>query len=672
MQHALLARFVRSFQRAIREEMAAMRERLGSFELPVRASAAIGHQDDAERPRYRFEIGGASDKLMAGMECALRIGGSEYLVSVVSLERTALVLRANRRVALGTGEGVLVAYPWFLYQRLEARLGELRCDQHEVERALVLFGKLPPVRTARALVLDHRELNDSQRRAVKLCSDSSLAFLWGPPGTGKTRTLAHVVEELLAQGKRLLVLATTNAAVDQALAQMAVRPGLALAIARGELLRLGHTEADTHGASVRETLARLHGNHAAAIESARVRLRGLDRPARRLHELQDRLAERAPSAQVSLFERGGDALRLPELADVFSRAHATRIAALPAHVQADVLSRRAARWGRLRALLLERMASADRALAAREARLVADARAILTTLTAAYFSPLLDAQRFDAVLVDEASMAVLPNLFYAACLAREKALMVGDPRQLPPIVQSSSPYVCQAMGRSIFEVAVPEPEVSEVVVMLDTQYRMHPEIGDLVSRLFYSGRLRHGAGTEARTSIAARAPYPGRALVVVDTVGRTRCTSRPGSFSRLNEQSAALCARLAADALAGGITSIAVITPYADQAREIRKQLERLGGDAGLVECSTVHRFQGHERDLVIFDTVDAPPLRPGVLLSGHGVGSRAANLINVSLSRARGKLVVVSDVEHFRSLAPDSLVNALASGVSRELAPGL
>jgi hypothetical protein len=665
----LLTRFVRSFQQAIREEMTAMRERLGSFELPLRAGSVLSLDEDGARGRYRFELVGESDKLMVGMDCSLRIAGAEHLVSIESLERATLVVRASRRITIGDGTAVLVVYPWFLYQKLDTRLGELACDRHEVERALALFGKLPHVRHvrgARPLTLDHGALNDSQRRAVELCSDSSLGFLWGPPGTGKTRTLAHVVEELLAQGKRLLVLSTTHAAVDQALAQMATRPGIATAISRGELLRLGHTEADTHGASVREVLARLHGEHAASIERARVRLRALEAPARRLQELLTRLSERNASQQTSLFERGADGgVRAPELFELFGRDHAVRIAAGTPHRQAELLSRRAARWKRLRELLLERTARANRELAARELRLVTDARAVLTTLTAAYFSSPLDGQRFDVVLVDEASMAVLPSLFYAACLAREKTLMVGDPRQLPPIVQSQSPYVQRAMGRSIFEVTVPEPERSDVVVMLDTQYRMHPEIGELVSRLFYSGRLRHGAGTDLRATIAARAPFPGRALVVVDTSGRTRCSTRPGSFSRINESSAALCAQLAADALSAGISSIAVITPYADQAREIKKQLARLGDAVARVECSTVHRFQGHERDMVIFDTVDAPPLRPGVLLSGRGEESHAANLINVSLSRARGKLVVVSDVQHFRTLAPESLVNRLnAAGV--------
>ena len=48
----------------------------------------------------------------------------------------------------------------------------------------------------------------------------------------------------------------------------------------------------------------------------------------------------------------------------------------------------------------------------------------------------INTQRFDALIVEEASMAVLPALFYAACLGRRKTVMVGDPCQLPAIVQS--------------------------------------------------------------------------------------------------------------------------------------------------------------------------------------------------------------------------------------------
>src|SRR5438093_1246346 len=57
---------------------------------------------------------------------------------------------------------------------------------------------------------------------------------------------------------------------------------------------------------------------------------------------------------------------------------------------------------------------------------------------------------------------------------------------------------------------------------------------------------------------------------------------------------------------------------------------------------------------------VDAPPLRPGVLLAGDRSQSDACHLLNVSLSRARGKLIVVADVGHFERCAPGGIVSQI------------
>jgi superfamily I DNA and/or RNA helicase len=189
--------------------------------------------------------------------------------------------------------------------------------------------------------------------------------------------------------------------------------------------------------------------------------------------------------------------------------------------------------------------------------------------------------------------------------------------------------------------------------MLDVQYRMHPVIGALVGRLFYDGRLRHEVNHDA---IAARAPYPDLPLIVVDTASRTTCQRSAKGASRTNPLSAEITANLALEAVAAG--SVAVITPYAAQARDIRRLLAaRRIAD---VECSTIHRFQGRERDVVIIDLVDAAPLRPGVLLSGGRTHSDAPHLLNVSLSRARGKLIIVADVAYFEAHAPDGIVTAI------------
>jgi len=81
-----------------------------------------------------------------------------------------------------------------------------------------------------------------------------------------------------------------------------------------------------------------------------------------------------------------------------------------------------------------------------------------------------------------------------------------------------------------------------------------------------------------------------------------------------------------------------------------------------------VHRFQGREKDVIILDTVDAEPMRPGILLSERDSHSSAQKLINVAISRARGKLVIVADAPYFRSRAPEGVA---AKVIARALAIG-
>lgn len=59
------------------------------------------------------------------------------------------------------------------------------------------------------------DLNDSQNDAVIAALESDLACIWGPPGTGKTHTIAVLIETLLEDPeRRLLITAPTHNAVD--------------------------------------------------------------------------------------------------------------------------------------------------------------------------------------------------------------------------------------------------------------------------------------------------------------------------------------------------------------------------------------------------------------------------------------------------------------------------
>jgi hypothetical protein len=634
----LLARFVAAFKRGIEGEIKAVQR------ASTTAEVALVNGEDLGALRFTFEV--TSDKLVAGTACTLRASRGEQRVTLERVDATRVTLAATQAIDLAAPATLLLA-PWFLYDRMLEALDGLG-ESHAVDNALTLFGKHPPRRAPSELRADHGALDASQRAAVQLCGDSSLAFIWGPPGTGKTVTLTNVIEELLARGKRILLSSTTNAAIDQVLAKLAQRSWFAASVAAGTTLRLGRSEAETHGAELGDIVARLRGTYRGSLQRLRARIAEVEPEVRYARSLCAEL-ELVIAPQQSLFAEPRQALRAGALARVFSPGLADVLARLEPHAQLRVIEQRIRRLERVRVLAKAQVALAAAADRELETRLVRDAKLVMCTLTNAYLSPLMTDQRFDVLIAEEAGMATLPPLFYAACLCTESAIVVGDPRQLPPIVQSDDDLVRRSIGRNIFEVTVQDPAHSEVVAMLTVQYRMHPTIGALVGTLFYGGRLEHGADRVATTAIAARAPFPGRSIVVVDTAGRTTCERSEKGSSRINRAAAVITADLALEAVRGGSSSVAVITPYAAHAAEVRKLLaQRRITDQ--VECSTIHRFQGRECDIVIIDLVDAAPMRPSALVG------ETPNLLNVSISRARGKLVIVADVAYFT----DGLVAAL------------
>ena len=71
-----------------------------------------------------------------------------------------------------------------------------------------------------------------------------------------------------------------------------------------------------------------------------------------------------------------------------------------------------------------------------EKELVQEASFVATTVSKAVVDKTLYSQSFDLVIFDEASMAYVPQIVFAAGLASERFLCLGDFRQLPAIVQN--------------------------------------------------------------------------------------------------------------------------------------------------------------------------------------------------------------------------------------------
>ena len=174
---------------------------------------------------------------------------------------------------------------------------------------------------------------------------------------------------------------------------------------------------------------------------------------------------------------------------------------------------------------------------------------------------------------------------------------------------------------------------------LGTQYRMHADIMAFSSREFYAGSL--GAAPAVREHLLRDLPgvsaedLTSSAVQFVDTAGAGYDESvEAEGDSRLNIEEGAVVCRKVAALVAAGLRpdQIAVITPYAAQARWLRAELKAVD-----VEVDTVDGFQGREKEAVVVSLVRSN--REGEI----GFLSDVRRM-NVALTRARRKLIVIGD----------------------------
>lgn len=246
-------------------------------------------------------------------------------------------------------------------------------------------------------------------------------------------------------------------------------------------------------------------------------------------------------------------------------------------------------------------------------------------------------------------MSGLPFLLAIALRGASTLACFGDFRQLPPIAVSDRESTRLWFGRDVFELSgvvsrfdadVPDGRLA----VLHMQHRMGSAIGSLVGKFAYFDLLDTDAkAAERARDIAALPPVEGVEIVVVDTSDLvTSCLREvdPDSYSRLNLLSAALTTSLAHLVVDAGATSVGVVSPYRAQARLLETWLR----GQPVATAATTHRFQGSERDVVIVDLTDAEPQNGPSRLTGRDP-DLALRLLNVGISRARGKLVVVADL---------------------------
>ncbi|MFZ5988062.1 MAG: AAA domain-containing protein [Bacillota bacterium] len=289
-----------------------------------------------------------------------------------------------------------------------------------------------------------------------------------------------------------------------------------------------------------------------------------------------------------------------------------------------------------------------------EVKLLKNAKVVGTTLTSCTLNPQIRERTFNAAIVDEVSMAPCPSLFASCALATDKVMQCGDFYQLSPIADEKDAVW---LKNSIFDKCgithkVINSQGLKELAILDTQYRCHPDIANSIIDIVYKGKLKNGRDRNDDNFYAQNhEPFANNACVLLDTskvftISNPWC-ERKGESSWINPNTAELALGLAEAGLKSGIKSIGIVAPYSAQAKLIKSKLGILKEKYPdkKIEAATVHKYQGREMDMIVFDLIDGPPKYDVKFLKGcHG--SEAMRLINVATTRAKGKLVVIANVD--------------------------
>mgnify|MGYP000637631825 CR=1 FL=1 len=291
---------------------------------------------------------------------------------------------------------------------------------------------------------------------------------------------------------------------------------------------------------------------------------------------------------------------------------------------------------------------------------IRNCRIIVGTVAAISGKPeLFRLKHFDVAIIDEATQILEPQLLGILCArgedgkdAIDKFVLIGDHKQLPAVVQQNTEQSAiydesllsiglTNLKDSLFERLYRNctATVHRSYDMLCRQGRMHPEVALFANRAFYGGRLIPVGlphQIESSDTICRLAFYPS-------------VPEKAGTSAKINYSEARIVADLAARIYEDHRTdfdesrTLGIITPYRSQIALIKKEIESLGIPAlNRILVDTVERFQGSERDVIIYSFCVNYPYQLKFLSNlTEEEGVLIDRKLNVALTRARKQMFI-------------------------------
>jgi ATP-dependent RNA/DNA helicase IGHMBP2 len=426
-------------------------------------------------------------------------------------------------------------------------------------------------------------LNDSQLDALKkMLATEDVAFIHGPPGTGKTTTLVQVIKFTIKEEKQVLVSAPSNAAVDLLVDKLSEQ-GL-------HVIRIGHPARVTEQTLSKTLDARIsaHPNY---------------------HELRSLRKQMEQSrAQAFKYKRNYGYHEKQQRRLLLQEAKALKADAdmLEFYIVNDLLQ---------------------------------NTDAICCTLVGTSH-PVLRGKKFKTVFVDEAGQALEPAC-WIPLLKSERVIFAGDHQQLPPTIKSVE-AAREGLAKTLFEKGIEkQPHTAS---MLQVQYRMNEQIMRFSSDYFYEGKLI--AHESVRTGLLRPHLSPVEFIDTAGCgYNETQDPETLSRFNEeeaqlLIHQVERLVEEIGNNTWVDEEITLGIITPYRAQVEYLQKLAENssiLEPLQSLININTVDAFQGQERDVIAISFVRS---------NNKGEVGFLGDIrrTNVAMTRARKKLLMIGD----------------------------
>ncbi len=538
-------------------------------------------------------------------------------------------------------------------------------------------------------------LSQAQEKVFESSHAHCQTLVIGPPGTGKSFTIAALAVDYLSRGKSVLITSSNNQAVDVIADKIEKDFGLPDVVVRGgrqdyKRVLKKRLQDMLSGIGVEEVSSEVLGQHSETINALAQTLYRLEKKIAQRERTELRQGAWLSRKKSGWFARGRKAYlrwRITKTVSYYTLLSQLKSAQ---HQREQTIKKylvlnfhnQLATTLRLHRSVLKSFLQALRARTAQRKESLFESVNLaqlqqafpiwLTSLSDVSNVLPLEREIFDLVIIDEATQCDIASAL--PVLQRGKrAVVVGDPQQLRHVsflsearqqhLRQKYQLIEKEYGtlnfreHSLLDKVQESIQDQSQVIFLDEHYRSTPSIIDFSNQAFYRGALR----------IMTTTPHTKRQqqVIVHQCEGERSETGYNQAEASAILQGVDQLIREEAQQEAVTCQSIGILSPFREQVDFLQKQIQKTYTldviDRHRILIGTAHSFQGEERDMMFISLV--------LGASDHPTAFRYLNqpdVFNVSITRARSQQHVFTSLDASQ-LKPHSLVRQYLESVVRQ-----